>query len=457
MIGSFLRDLFASRTPARRTPAYVNPLRPPEVLESRSLLSVTTIAMEPLADTHLTSGATNVAVLQFTAKSTDWRAGVTTLHLDDVNEGTLSRVANGTLYWESSPGTWTPLDSSPVSVANGRTLYFSGFGKVPTGDLDGARFQVRVNALPTGFTPVHAELGIIGLGMPYGGTRAFASVASSNGEEVHVPTSNGYQRTLHNIVPLADTSVTALDRDKVVFEKYVYSSDPRAYARCLRLVTKDASPLPFINTASLYVEIGPGVWDKVMTVRPNGYGQLIFTFHEKVGRIIRTSGAGAHIQVRVDANPLMTGTAQVNVAQYLTTMPNSGRHFFASYVPGNGNNNPPTHGQLSVNSMFFAAQPGTAVRLADMNIGVGSANAAFDQLTVTLGTGSWTSATNITLRRLDGNGNPTGPALGSITSNDGTTIVITGINSIIGVNAYSFGLFADITNPLQITSVSAIG
>lgn len=438
------------------------------VLEDRTVPALTSFSIEALPDNHLTPGAANVAVLQFTAKGTDPRAALVSLHVDDVVEGSLTKVANATLWWESAPGVWTALDSSPVTRTHGGFIGFNNF-RINVGDYDGERFQVRVNAISPGFQSVHIEVGIASAGLAWGGTRVYNSVPAPSGtntdEEVHAPTSRTYQRTLHNIAPLTDVSVTANDRDKVVFDVWKFASDPRAFQRCIRLITLDGSNLSFVRTASLYLEMSPGVWNRIMTVRPDGYGRLIFTHYER-GINIPLAGKGAHFQVRVDADPTMVGSMSVNVGQYFSTAAFAGRYVFNSYTPqvnnggGGGNTNPPTTGPLSTSSLFYAAQPGLNVRLADMNIGVGSANAAFNQLSVTLTSGSWTSASNITLRRTDSSGNPVGPSLGTITSNNGTTVVIGNIGAIISssvTQSFSFALFADITSPLQIGTVFAIG
>jgi hypothetical protein len=294
----------------------------------------------------------------------------------------------------------------------------------------------------------------LGGGATEGRRTAVAHVGRHEGQFAN----GGPQRTIYHIVDLPDSAktVNANSRDQTVFELYVNSSDPRAYANCMRFITKDASALPFVKIAMFYCEISLGNWHAMMTVRPDGYGRCILTVYT-VGQQFRTSGL-VHLQVRVNTDPAMVGSQKVDLSWYFSTAPYAGmKSFDVLALNSTPPVNPPTHGPLSTSGMFYAGQAGVGVRLADMNIGGGATNAAFDQLSVTLGSGSWTSATNITLRKVDSNGNPVGPVLGTISSNNGTTIVITGINSIIDLSSYSFALFADLSGPLQITSVFAIG
>ncbi len=458
MFRSLLRA-FTARTPAQRKPETTRRLTGPELLEDR-MNPVTNFTINPLPDLHLAPAQVGVPVLDFTAKGTDWRSALSNVVADDTKQGALNYVRSGTLFYESGPNIWTALDSSPTSSAAGRRIGFNGFGWIPVGDLDGAHFQIRVDTIDAAFTPVHGELTLVAANVRYGGTPTFSAAPSQGGvnEEAVSPTNGGPQRTIYHIVDLPDSAktVNANSRDQTVFELYVNSSDPRAYANCMRFITKDASGLPFVKTATFYREISPGNWHAMMTVRPDGYGRCIFTVYQ-VGQQFRTSGL-VHLQVRVNTDPAMVGSQKVDLSWYFSTAPYAGmKSFDVLALNSTPPVNPPTHGPLSTSGMFYAGQAGVGVRLADMNIGGGATNAAFDQLSATLGTGSWTSASNITLRKTDSNGNAVGPAIGTITSNNGTTIVITGINSIIDLSSYSFALFADLSGPLQITSVFAIG
>lgn len=457
MFRSIMRA-FTARTPAQRKPETTRRLTGPELLEDR-MNPVTNFTINPLPDLHLAPAQVGVPVLDFTAKGTDWRASVHSIVIDDSKQGALNYVRNGTLYLESAPNVWTPLDSSPTSSAYGRRMGFNGFGHIPVGDLDGGHFQIRVDTVSDAFAPIHGEMTLVAAGMRYGGTQTFSGAPSQTGvnEEFPTPTNGSVQRTIYHIVDLPDTTVDANSRDKTVFELYVNSSDARASANCMRFITKDATPLPFVKTATFYRELSPGNWHAMMTVRPDGYGRCIFTVYQ-VHQQFRTSGL-VHLQVRVNTDPAMVGSQKVDLSWYFSTAPYAGmKSFDVLALNSTPPVNPPSHGPLSTSGMFYSAQPGTNVRLADINVGGGAINAAFDQLSVTLGTGSWTSASNITLRKTDSNGNPVGPVLGTITSNNGTTIVISGINSIIDLSSYSFALFADLSaGPLQITSVFAIG
>ena len=427
-------------------------------LEARDVPALTSFSIEPVPDVHLTPGAHDIVALQFVAKSTNSAAGLVNLYVDDVVEGSLSKVANATLEWESSPGAWTVVDSSPVSHGYGDYVVFNHFGKVPTGDNDGERFRVLENALTTGFNPVHAELGITSAGVAYGGTRIFSAIPAPGNvaEEVHVPTSNGYPRTLHNIVPLGDVTVTANDRDKVVYDVWKFSSDPRAFENCIRFRSKDGGALRFIRTASLYLEISPGVWDRVMTVRPDGYGRLIFT-HYLLGRKIPTSGTGAHLQVRVDADPTMTGAMPVNIYQYLSTMPHSGRFVFNSYTPGTnggGGGGGQTGQQLSASGTFYPGVVGTQF-IANCNVSaLGSGTTTLGTMTFNVATGSGASVSNMHLYLLDSNDVPIGNAIGGTASVTGNTITITAIGYSF-TNVLHIGLLADLSAAMQIDGVTA--
>ncbi|HRH93314.1 MAG TPA: hypothetical protein PKV72_02150 [Candidatus Peribacteria bacterium] len=449
----------AARKPAQRKPASVRARLGTSddwLLERRDCPAVTNFAIEPLPDNHLTPGQHGVPVLQFTAKGTDWRSALSTLVVDDAKQGILKNVRNATLSYESSPGNWTPLDSSPVSTPYGGRIGFNGFGWVPVGDLDGAHFRVSVDTIDAAFTPVHGELDIVAANVRYGGTPTYSGVTSpgDNHEEFPTATVGGPQRTIFHIVDLSDAqkTVNANSRDQTVFELYENASDSRAYANCMRFMTKDASALPFVRTATFYREISPGVWHAMMTVRPNAYGQLIFTVYQ-VHQQFRTSGM-VHLQVRVNTDPAMVGNQKIDLAWYKSTSPYAGQMSF-DVLELNAPLPPVTHGMLSTGPLFYAANPGQNTVLADINIG-GNEWSYFDRLDAHVGSGTFAGATNFRLYALDANDNPTGPALGIVTFLDNGNLTISGIGFTIHWSQ-KFRLIADLTNFVQLGSVTAQG
>ncbi len=449
-----------ARSPAPRPRRTSRPLTGPELLEDRVTPAVTThVELLPLTDTHLTPGNT-VTVGRINVDGNRSNAAISSVVIDDVRQGAFDFVGTAALY-RLTPNGRVLVDTSPVSHPTlGGLIVFNQFGYINVANTVAFEVDVTGKASATPYN-VHAEIAPSGaLGVAFAGRnlgafnyQAHPGVGNTQ-EENRVPNLGGVQRTLYNIETLDDTTVSATDRQKTVWSGYVQSSDSRAFFRCIRFMTNDSSRLDFINTASVWKEIAPGQWDRLMTVRPNAHGQLIFTIYQ-VGRTVATGGAGAHIRVTVDANPTMVGVRNVDVGFYFSTFPYAGRWSFAAYQP-NAPIPPVTHGPLSVNSLFYAAQPGVGVRVADFNIGTGP-NASFTRLDLTVGTGSFFSASNVKLYRTDANGNAYGPALGSVTFNNGGQLVIDGINTIIDAPSNRFSLFADLTNPLQLFGASAIG
>lgn len=459
MIGSFLRDLFASRTPAsRRRPVNYRSLGV-ETLESRTVPAVVNFAIAPLPDVHLSPGQHQVPVLDVVVKGTDWRSAISSLVVDDTEQGALSHVRSGSLYYESSPGSWTHLDSSPVSTAYGGRLGFSHFGWVPVGDSDGAHLQVRVDTNDAAFAPIHGELSIAGANVRYGGTHTYSGVVNpvgDNHEEFPTLSISGPPRGIYHIVdlPVAQRTVNANSRDQTVFELYLEQTpQSNAVTNCMRFINEGELPMPFVRTATFYRELSPGVWHAMMTVRPDAYGRLIFTVYS-VGQQFQSGGRITHLQVRVNTDPAMVGSAQVNLQWYYSTTTHRGLKSW-DVLELNAPVPPVTHGMLSTGSTFFAASPGTNVTLVDVNIGGGQAS-YFDRLDAHVGSGSFAGATNFRLYALDANDNVTGPALGTVTFLDNNNLTITGIGFTINWSK-KFRLIADLASFAQLDSVIAQG
>ncbi len=380
-----------------------------------AFIHTTNFESQPVARVALTPGAVDILAAQVKIKSTHQSAATNSLVIDDLPQGLFRYVKSVSVSALTDTGGSYPLDTSVPLTRKGGIVILNHFPWQSTGDHDGVILQVRLNAISSNFTPLDAQVSIVGGNVRYSGVKSFgaAPAAGNGGSALSLqPTYGGPARTTYFMRDVSDAerTVTAADRAKVVSDFYDVSTHPKAKINCIRLITNNASATPYLSSATLWLVGADGSRDSLMTVKPDGYGRFIFTIY-RVGRALRNGGDGVHLQITVNASPDLVGSRVVPpLGVYYSTHGYAG---LKSYTAFHGYTQQPPNGnveEVGVSAEFqHVLAAGDNVELADLYI----YRLDTERLVTIDLTFTGTAPVDLDLRRRDDNGNETGPALGS--------------------------------------------